>query len=197
MRILSGLMLAIGALGLSGCVATTRVTQEPAVASQDDVKGSIFPVPELYNEANDSEGYGRPIEPAGLSVVQKRHLYARRIMVECVKAAPAFETGLQRSALQPASKLSSGAAAYADRTFKVAASSTPNRCDVRALGGDLDQFAEDMRIAFQAADQLLDWRRDGTTWRGALMVRGQRYQLIAKAVNLDAGKVMVATLAKG
>lgn len=156
----------------------------------------VLPTTDSMAETSAASQKGRPLGDEDLTVIQKRHLYAQRVMSECVKAAPDFVSGLQASALQPTPPLSSGARAFADRSFRVAASSDGRFCDVRALGGSLDVFARSMRTAFAGRGELVDWSRDGERWAGALVIDERRYRVVARQERLDAGFINIATMSR-
>lgn len=190
------LTLTAAALLLSGCVATGVGPAETALPPEE-VPTAVFPTEQSLQEGSDSSEKGRPAEPEGLSITQKRHLYARRVMASCVEHAPNFLTGLKSSALQPAGKRDNGDDVFADRTFKVAASTNGGYCDVRALGGPLDRFAEGMKLAFETRGELVEWTRHSAGWRGVLIIDGQRYAVRAFEESVGAsGVAMVADMRK-
>lgn len=196
-RTFPALAICAAAFGLSGCLATASLNADEA-AERAAIEKTVLPTEASMREDSRASAKGRPDEPTGLSVIEKRHLYARRVMASCVEMAPDFEAGLRSSALQPAPRLSSGAQSFADRTFKVAASTNGRYCDVRALGGSLERFAEGMRLAFESGGEVLEWSaRDESNWRGAVMIGGRRYTATAKVTRLPSGRMMVAVLRRG
>lgn len=196
-----GACLALAATVLvAGCETIGTTAMAPSGAASVDApaeRTSPFPTTASLAEGSRESQAGRPDEPAGLSVIEKRHLYARRVMAECVRQAPDFDAGLEGSALQPAPRLSSGARSFADRTFQVAASTNGRTCDVRALGGTLDDYAEGMESAFRTRGELLGWERAGDVWRGRLLIDGVGYSLSAEQVRLDGGFVVISRITRG
>lgn len=181
---------------LLGAAEAIDAASDAPASGQADPQ-DVLPSAASLEETSGAASKGRPIADNDLTVIQKRHLYAERVMTECVKAAPDFVAGLQASALQPTPPLANGARSFADRNFRVAASSNGRFCDVRALGGPLSLFADGMRRAFVSGGELLDWRREGERWRGAVVVGPRRFEVSARQESTSAGDINIAMMRPG